>query len=158
MKERIAAALAAAARQAFEDLCFTFDAPELAEQQAALAPAAAAEVKFRGAFSGKLVLLVSQDLYTAIAANMLGIPAPAPRQMEDALCEMANVICGNIVPELALGHPGCLIETPRTTTTDLDAHGLLGMPMASCRLNLNQGRADAVVFVDGYFTREEPRP
>ena len=158
MKERIEAALAAAAKQAFEDLCFMFETPELAEQQAALAPAAAAEVKFRGAFSGKLVLLVSPDLYPAIATNMLGEKDPTPRQMEDALCEMANVICGNVVPELALGNPGYLIETPRVTGTDLETHGLLGMAMASCRLNLDRGRADALMFVDGYFTREEPRP
>jgi CheY-specific phosphatase CheX len=158
MHDKIGVSLVSAVRQAFEDLCFMYEAPELAQEQAEQPWATAAEVKFRGDFSGKLLLRVSPGLFQAVAARMLGTADLAPGQMEDALCELANVICGNIIPSIADGRSGLVIGIPRIASPDLQTHRRLGSAVASCPLSLGEGRAEAVVFIDGYFGREGRQP
>ena len=77
-----------------------YPVPELKDVQKNLALEAAAEVKYRGDFTGKLVIETRGGLFSAIAANMLSIDIPSSQQKKDALGEIANIICGNVVPSL----------------------------------------------------------
>lgn len=66
-----------------------------------------AVVEFSGPFRGSLLLSVSSAMLEPLAANMLGLEdgaTPEPEQKLDALNELLNVICGNLLP---------LITSPR---------------------------------------------
>ncbi len=66
----------------------------------AQAQAAIATVGFDGPQKGFLKLAVGEQLLAPLAANMLGLDGqpPTPDQQVDALKELANVICGNVLP------------------------------------------------------------
>lgn len=153
MKTKIENVLKEASIRTFEDICFMYVEPELEDSQKDLALEGAAEVKFRGDLTGKLVIESRGDLGTAVAINMLSNEHPSLQQKKDALGEIANIICGNIVPSLGRRKgPGYKIESPQY----LDKNELLkeekGEPLAEVRLNFNQGRADIKLFVDREIT------
>lgn len=113
-----------AAEQAFEQLGFLM--PAFEDDDAALAagnaeddtanpasPAPSAElaggratgarrgmmVRFRGPVDGAVVVRGDAGLLEALAANMLGSETTPPLPLQlDALGEIANVICGNVLP------------------------------------------------------------
>ncbi|HOW17863.1 MAG TPA: chemotaxis protein CheX, partial [Phycisphaerae bacterium] len=67
-------------------------------------PVVRARVDFEGPFCGSVSLTVPEALVPELAANMLGEDdpaAPSPQQQQDALGELANVMCGNLVQALA---------------------------------------------------------
>lgn len=70
-------------------------------------------VKFDGAAEGAMVINPSADLLEAIAANMLGIDEASEEEKEGALCEIANIICGNTVPLFAKNDHICYIRPPQ---------------------------------------------
>jgi len=72
-------------------------------------------VTFDGPFSGTLTLSVSESMLGELAANMLGLIDSSETtgvQQEDALGELANVICGNLLPMLAGVDPVFNVHTP----------------------------------------------
>lgn len=64
-----------------------------------------ASVVFTGPFSGKLFISITSDMLKPLAANMLGLELeeepPEDVKIEDALIELLNVICGNLLPAIA---------------------------------------------------------
>jgi hypothetical protein len=50
---------------------------------------------------GALTVAVSGDVADALAANMLGTAHAGPAERRDAVGELANVVCGNVLPLLA---------------------------------------------------------
>ncbi len=94
------ASLLRAATSTFEELALLLAAPAPAD---APAPdvSAAATVPFDGPRRGRVAVGVSASLLPSIAANMLGFDAtPDAALQRDALGELANVVCGNVVPSL----------------------------------------------------------
>lgn len=71
-------------------------------------PLAAATMRFRGPFAGQLALVVPRDMAPVLAANVLGLDledvliAQAPY---DALKELLNVTCGNLLTAIAGDEP-----------------------------------------------------
>jgi len=73
----------------------------------------AVEVSFSGPSSGLLWLEVSPQVLPTMTASMLAMDGVPGRVLQmDALGELANVVCGNVLPALAgsraaftLGHP-----------------------------------------------------
>lgn len=91
-----------ATRSTFEDLGFMAATVELLEEQSGEALVHGAVVEFTGPVSGSLDVQVTRDLAATIATNMLGVDQTEDTEMHaDALGEVANVICGNVVPALA---------------------------------------------------------
>jgi chemotaxis protein CheY-P-specific phosphatase CheC len=151
MKKKIEAVLEEAAIRTFEDICFMYLEPELKDSQKNLTLEAVAEVKFRGDFSGKLIIESRGDLVSAVAANMLSNDHPSSQQKRDAFGEIANIICGNIVPSLGRRKGlGYKIESPISLHKDELLKEEKGDPLAEVTLNFNQGRADIKFFVDDY--------
>ncbi|MBN1470365.1 MAG: chemotaxis protein CheX [Syntrophaceae bacterium] len=149
MKKKIETVLQEAAIKTFEDICFMYLEPELRDSQKNLEPDATTEVKFRGGFSGKLIIESRGGLVIAAASNMLSNDHPSLQQQMDALGEIANIICGNIVPSLGRGKgKGNKIESPRFLNKDELLKEEKGHPFAEVTLNFNQGRADIKLFVD----------
>jgi CheY-specific phosphatase CheX len=156
MKTRIENVLTEATIRTFEDICFMYLEPELKDSQKNMALEAAAEVKFRGDLTGKLVIESRGGLSSAIAANMLSNDNPSSQQKKDALGEIANIICGNIVPSLGRRKgPGYKIESPIFLNKDELLKEEKGKPFAEVSLNFNKGRADIKLFVDDHNPSRE---
>jgi hypothetical protein len=156
MKRKIKKALEEAAISTFEDICFMYAVPELKDIQNELKLEAAAEVKYQGDYTGKLIIETRGGLFSAIAANILSDDSPTPRQKRDALGEIANIICGNIVTCLGRSRRGYEIEGPRFLNKEkLGKEEQQGKPLSEITLNFNEGRADVKFFVDGTFDAKE---
>ena len=156
MKRQIENVLKESTIKTFEDICFIYQVPELKDDQKNMALEAAAEVKFRGNFTGKLVIETRGGLFSAIAANMLSNDVPSCQQKKDALGEVANIICGNVVPSLGRSEPEYKIESPMCLNKDdLLKEEKQEKPLAEVTLNFNQGRADIKLFVNNYSATKE---
>lgn len=156
MKTKIERVLEEATIKTFEDICFMYLEPELQDKQKDLEPDAVAEVGFHGGCTGKLVIESRGGLYSALAVNILSDDRPSLQQKKDALGEIANIICGNIVPSLGRRNPGGYkIESPRHLSRDELLQEKKKKPLATVILNFNQGRADIKLFVDNYISDKE---
>jgi chemotaxis protein CheY-P-specific phosphatase CheC len=156
MKQRIEDVLWEASVKTFEDACFMYLMPELKDAQKKLPLEAAAEVKFKGDASGKLIVAATSDLFAAIAKNMLSSESPSPVQKKDALGEVANIICGNVIPSLDRKRKeGYKIYSPKFFGKDEIKKLEEGMPLAQITLNLNQGRADIKLFAEARTAAKE---
>ncbi len=84
-----------------ESLAMMFLVPEEDSPMAHDNCNAYATVGFEGPVRGALVVGVSEGLMPELAANMLGVDADSATELQqvDALKELANVICGNLLPE-----------------------------------------------------------
>ncbi len=129
---------------------------DLNDAQRALRPDAAVEVTFQGPFRGRLVLVVSGPVLSEVAGNMLGEePAEASREAQlDALGELANVICGNVLPEIAgdletfaLTPPALLAQIPGGPTPGADAIGVV-------QVGLDEGSAEVRILLEGELPAE----
>jgi hypothetical protein len=104
MKTQIEKVLIESTIRTLEDLCFMYQEPELKDTQENLPLEAASEVKFRSKdFNGTLLIESRGGLFSAIATNILSNDDPSSQQKKDALGEIGNIICGNVVPSLGGG-------------------------------------------------------
>jgi CheY-specific phosphatase CheX len=106
---------------------------------------AVASVSFRGPFDGRLVLRVSGNLLPTIAGNMFGDDEIHPEyHQRDALGELANVICGNLLPSIGGASAVFLLDAPQVSLFEVPN---ADAPTAEARIALEQGAADVVLFV-----------
>jgi CheY-specific phosphatase CheX len=134
----------------FEELCFLLPDPELQESQRQAPVDLAVRIAFSGPFRGHLLIKVCGGLLPMLAANMLGqAETPPAEQQHDALGEVANVVCGNLLPRIAgpkevfqLGPPQ-LVECSDATP---DNAVLLA---AEVQVGVAAGRIDLLLFADG---------
>jgi CheY-specific phosphatase CheX len=115
-------ALAQAIRDVFENLCFMLpNHPELSVPPPSFSQLLLA-VDFRGAGVGSLQLALPDRMVAPVAAAMLG----ADEELElseqyDAVCELANIVCGNVLPLIAGERAVFDLSSPRVIATqDVD--------------------------------------
>ena len=142
--------LLTAATSTFESLALLFaDVPPSAAQGAAPLTAAVS-VSFVGPSTGALVVAVSDDVAVALAANMLGLDPDAvqadPALRHDALGELANVVCGNVLP-LVAGR-GAVFHLAAPAPCALPAFAASGTPLHVETLGVDAGRAVLAFHVD----------
>lgn len=107
------------AESIFEITCYLFPVEpeefgnEKQDEQLDLNEAKTAIVTFKGAATGVMVISADDQLFEAIAANMLGVDETHDQEKEAALCEIANIICGNTVPIFAKNGNICYIDPPK---------------------------------------------
>ena len=131
----------------FEGLGFLMVAPDLEEQQKAGSWEAAVEVGFRGPFSGKVVLAVSDGVLSNVMSNMLGDEAAASGSTrQDLLGELANVICGNVLGQVSPGRRSFDLSAPRPLPL-AELKGWNEAPAGEIHVGLDDGRADVYLFV-----------
>lgn len=115
--KRIADTIRDIANHIFEVTCYMFPLEEWELDAECSMPdfneCIASIVQFDGAAEGAMVIQPTPSLLDAIAANMLGIETVDREQKEGALCEIANIICGNTVPLFAHNKQICYIRPPR---------------------------------------------
>ncbi len=86
-----------------------------------------------------------------IATNMLGLDGAelSRTQQEDAFRELANVICGNLLPALA-GTQAVFAVSPPLLMGEGDAPKVsTPAPAAAAHLTLENGAADLALYVNG---------
>jgi CheY-specific phosphatase CheX len=106
------AALGQAVRDVLEQQCFMLPAAEPGEDTAQ--SRVVLEVDFSGSRQGLLRLSLPDTMVEPIALAMLGEDGPLPLDEQyEAVCELANIVCGNVLP-LVLGERAvCELASPR---------------------------------------------
>jgi hypothetical protein len=102
-------------RQALEEVLermFFFDPVGEAEPAGETDAPIEAEVDFEGSPSGSLSVRIARRSATSMAADFLAEDAECltPRQVEDVVCELANMVCGAALSRL---EAGIRLEAPR---------------------------------------------
>lgn len=140
--------LSRATTATFEDLALLFPETELSPEQAVAPLDVAVSVEFRGPLAGRLVVRVSQSIMPTIAANMLG--AEESRQLplqRDALGEIGNVICGNVLPLIAGADKIFNLAAPVVVEGGSLLHREEDEPVARVQVGVEDGRAEAVLYL-----------
>jgi CheY-specific phosphatase CheX len=123
----------------FEELAFALPA---GDGGAVAAKTVSAQVAFHGPFAGRVVLTVDEAMLPTLAANMLGVEEPPPAaDQKDALGELANVLCGNLLPAIAGTEHVFLLDAPAPGEDG-------GAPTAAVTLALDVGTARASLYCD----------
>lgn len=154
MDQTVTKILSVVAIETLEKLAFIFGSTIEANTSACTkGPIATAAVRFNGAFSGKMALRISEIALPELAANMLGIDESGPVEIDhqqDALREVANVICGRLLPliggkdaEFSIEQP--LIIDAKTAANSWSADNLI----ANVSLSLEEGGCDLALTLDG---------
>lgn len=145
MPESLEAILVAATQRALETTAFLFAEPGSPDGAGDADPAAAAAdrtsfaatVAFTGSHHGALSIEFPARLLPVLAANVLGEDeAPDEATQRDALGELANIVCGNVLPALnpdgkySLGPPAVCTapavvagDTARVASGDMHIEG-----------------------------------
>ena len=144
--------LARAAEDTFASLAFlllAFD--EVPDDQDAACTVV--KVAFTGPECGTLLLSVPTEALEELASNMLGVgpedPPPDASQQVDALKELLNVVCGNLLPEVAGAEAVFNVGAPELQDGSRipDTYDGCGKA-AGARLCLDAGQAELALFVD----------
>ena len=147
MNRSLETQLSLAAKLTFEELAFLFPTAVGHDPWPDGSAAHVVSVRFRGRIRGRLELAIAPQLLPNIAMNMLGLDAPPPAQVQrDALGEIANVICGNVLPAVAGATTVLDLATPETVeaTSGRESSQL---PAAEARFGLEEGWASVKLFV-----------
>ena len=144
------AALGQAVREVFENLCFMLpshprmsmppEAPSLSRVILA--------VDFSGAGQGTLHLTLPDSMIAPVASAMLGEDGPLElSEQYDAVCELANIVCGNVLPLIAGERAVFDLASPRVIATmSADLGDVFD---ASARVLLDDGLVSASISLAG---------
>ena len=147
MKDKMKSELSKAAVLTFEELGFMFPNEDIYESQKRAIATQKVCVHFSGLFSGSLVMTIYGDLLPLIASNMLGDEeVPTKFQQEDALGELINVICGNMLPGITSPKEVFTVGVPEhlDINSQLENRGVLS---ASVELGIDEGRAELKLYL-----------
>lgn len=104
MCEKTKTILSRTAVKTFEELAFLFAFAKDEADPRQADQTVAARVSFAGFFSGSLVMKLPVNVLPELTANMLGLDEQEETTLDqqyDALKETLNVVCGNLLPEIA---------------------------------------------------------
>jgi hypothetical protein len=141
----------------FEDLGFLLPNLELEASQLALPAEASVCVSFEGPFCGSLVITVHGEMLTALASNMLGEDDVSDRQRLDALGEIGNVVCGNLLPRIGGSRVVFRLRAPELTQGP-EATAPMGDLSGHAQLGFDEGWADLQLYVSQGADHLAPAP
>jgi CheY-specific phosphatase CheX len=132
----------------FEDLGFMLPTADLNSEQASATFQAGVSIDFFGPLRGTLVLQLNGDILPVLASNMLGEDEPPPLlQQHDALKELANVICGNLVPLISGSEAVFDLGVPRIQETPFEMDSIQPAAAAQQTIGLENGNAVLWLFL-----------
>jgi len=141
-----------------EKLAFLFAAPLEGPAPEETGEFATVRVRFSGPLCGAMQLSLSQPVLAELAVNMLGADdasALSADEQHDALRELINVICGNLLPLIGGGSAEFNIETPFIPATGAAALGKFGPANAVSNLGVENGICRVALQLDGPVSDEE---
>ena len=144
-RQQLLTTLSSATTSTFEELGLLVSSAALDAVQRAAPLDAGVRLDFTGPWPGSVVVRMSEPVLATAAANMLGSEAPPEAALRrDALGELANVICGNLLPAVAGRRAVFHLGAPRWIGTAA-AGAELGEPLATVRLGIDDGRAEVAL-------------
>ncbi|OQY14545.1 MAG: hypothetical protein B6I30_00160 [Desulfobacteraceae bacterium 4572_187] len=153
MRDKMDKVISKVVTETIEKLVFMFASLYDPENSTEEDPDIGVSVSFTGPFSGTLCMKVSGEVLSEIAVNMLGVDDEDEitlDDMNDALKETVNVICGNVLPVIGGKEAVFNIGSPEIIPEGEDLKGSDGEELASdVKLSLDEGRCDLVLFVNG---------
>lgn len=143
MTQLISQPLLQATASTFEDLGFLLPDADLTDEQREAEVDSAVCVGFRGPFSGCVEIRLSRSVLTELATNMLGeMETPSDELLMDALGEIANVVCGNVLPEIGGREAVFNLDAPRPTVScNADSDKVVHL-----QLGIDEGRAEVILY------------
>lgn len=112
----------------------------------------AARVEFSGPFNGEMHLAITETMLRPLAANMLGIDEyenlPEGVKLEDALKELLNVTCGNLLPLLGGDQVVFHISAPYLLPPPLPPTPDALVPAGHVQMAMDVGTAYLALFID----------
>jgi len=107
-------------------------------------------VGYAGHFSGALVVTVSEDMLAPMAVNILGLDEDSPPDETvqiDALKELVNVVCGNVLPQIAGTHVVFNVHAPQLADENLSHDNWEGLtPAVTVDVFFEEGQATLSLF------------
>jgi CheY-specific phosphatase CheX len=148
MPETLCAPLAAAAIETFESLAYAFAEQGSIGEIPSDGVDGVVGVTFSGPSRGGVVMQLSGGILGPLTASMLGVDeTPTLAQQADALGEVVNIICGNVLPRVAGSAAVFSLGVPTSYPTWDAALAAIGSHSTLVRLDLEGGRAD-IAFVN----------
>jgi len=138
--------LCSAAIYTFERMVFLLPDIPPDEMQRRQNVQAVATIAFSGPARGRLQVHAGEGLLPRLTANMMGMDVAPEALQLDALGEIANVICGQVLPAL---HPVSAFEymPPQVVSGSCDTDQG-STPSARIELGLESSRAELLLFLD----------
>lgn len=156
MNTQIQTALFQAAVLTFEDLGLMLASSEIDEQQSSAQATMAMGVEFKGPCSGTLIVVGCGEVPQSIASNMLGDQVAPPANLQrDALGEVANVMCGNLLPRIAGSRAVFEIGPPHAREIP---PGEPSEFTATTSVGVDEGRADIFLLINENANEIELKP
>jgi len=150
MPSTMVQSLSRATTATFEELALLFPEHQLTDEQTAAPLGLAVSVDFRGPFNGRLVLEVSTSILPLAASNMLGEhEGKQPQLQRDALGELANVICGNVLPAIAGQEAVFHLSAPKVHEDATAVSREHDAAQARTEFGVEDGRARVALYVFG---------
>jgi hypothetical protein len=146
MPSTTAQSLLRATTATFEELALLFPETDLSPDQAEAPLDIAVSVDFRGPLTGRLIVRASSCILPAIAANMLG-ESESEQLQRDALGEIGNVICGNVLPLMAGTEKIFNLSAPQVYGGDFVVHRDEDAPSARIQIGVEEGRVESTLYV-----------
>jgi hypothetical protein len=129
-----------------ETLCFFYPEVEVSELQEAATVDGTMSVRFEGPLTGRVVVRLCGGLLPLLASNMLGDVDGDYHMQRDALAEVTNVICGNLMPLIGGAEAAFVLRAPQPV---IDLTGAAPHPTALVRFGLEEsGRVDVMLYFD----------
>jgi CheY-specific phosphatase CheX len=126
----------------FEDLALICPDLSLSDEQSVAPVDVAMSISFSGPLSGRFVLRASSEILPGIAENMLGADGVEVLSMQrDALGELANVMCGNLLPLIGGVRSVFVLSAPQEYVPGNDTQRCV--PAARASVGIEGGRAVA---------------
>ncbi len=134
------------AAMTFEDLAFMLASSEAAEMHSDAQYTGTSSVGFSGRYIGTLFISAyGSELLPSLTANMLGdFEPPTEQQQRDALGEVANVICGNVLPAITSPQDVFDLDAPQFSTELVTPDSGTQVQVS---LPLDEGRVDIVLSI-----------
>ena len=139
----------------FEDLGFMLPTADLNSEQANAAFQVGVCIDFHGPLSGSLVLQLNGDILPVLTTNMLGEDELPPLSLQhDALKELANVVCGNLLP--LISHSDAIFDLgePQIRNTPVEKVSSQQAAVAQQTIGLENGSAMLWLFLSSEESRE----
>ena len=153
MEPQLKPILTAIAGDTLEKLAFLFTFGDDERDHDGPDPVMTGRVDFNGHFDGTLGMRISASVIPELAGNMLGADddAEIPQaEQQDAVKEILNVICGNLLPAIAGDQVEFNIEAPQILSPqDAEKLDQKNKPACVVRLNLEDGFCDLYFSVRG---------
>ena len=148
MSSTMAQSLSRTTAATLEALALLFPESDLTPEQAAAPLEVTVSVDYRGPFNGRLILRASQCVMPTLAANMLGVDESRQSPLQrDALGEVANVVCGNLLPIIGGADAIFHLAAPRVHAEGDTLSRGKDAPSACAQFGVEAGRIEVQLFV-----------